>query len=103
MNPLSRRRSRQSPAALGGGLVISFYLPMGAGRAFAQAPQPPTVAPNAFVRIGRDGTVTVMVKHLEFGQGVNTSLPMILCEELECNWTHARYDLPPARPAYAHP
>src|SRR5258708_2111825 len=102
MNPLSRRRSRQSPAALGGGLVISSHLPMGAGRAFAQAPQPPTVAPNAFVRIGRDGTVTVMVKHLEFGQGVNTSLPMILCEELECDWTQVRYELAPAGAAYAH-
>ncbi len=56
MNTISRRRFLQSSAALGGGLVISFYLPMGAGRAFAQAPQPPKVAPNAFVRIGRDAS-----------------------------------------------
>ena len=66
------------------GLVIAFYLPSIGGRAFAQSPQPPKVSPNAFLRIGRDGSITVMVKHLEFGQGVTTSLPMIVCEELEC-------------------
>src|SRR5258706_9952477 len=84
------------------GLVIAFYLPSIGGRAFAQAPQPPKVSPNAFLRIGKDGSITVMVKHLEFGQGVTTSLPMILCEELECDWTKVRYELAPAAPEYAH-
>ncbi len=103
MKGVSRRRFLQSGAALGGGLVISFWLPGGGARlASAQAPQPPKVSPNAFVRIARDGTVTVMVKHLEFGQGVNTSLPMILCEELECDWAKVRYELAPAGPEYAH-
>jgi isoquinoline 1-oxidoreductase beta subunit len=98
-----RRRFMQSSAALAGGLVISFWLPGGAGRnAFAQAPQPMKVAPNAFLRIGKDGSITVVVKHLEFGQGVTTSLPMILCEELECDWTKVRYELAPAAPEYAH-
>jgi isoquinoline 1-oxidoreductase beta subunit len=100
--PLSRRSFLQSSSALAGGFVIAFYLPAGGRRAFAQAPTPPKVAPNAFVRIAKDGTVTVMVKHLEFGQGVNTSLPMILCEELECDWTKVRYELAPAGAAYAH-
>ncbi|MGZ5035555.1 MAG: molybdopterin cofactor-binding domain-containing protein [Usitatibacter sp.] len=99
----SRRRFLQTSAAIAGGLVISFWLPGGAGRnAFAQAPQPPKVSPNAFLRIGKDGSITVMVKHLEFGQGVTTSLPMILCEELECDWTKVRYELAPAAPEYAH-
>jgi isoquinoline 1-oxidoreductase beta subunit len=101
MKAISRRRFLQSSAAVSGGFVISFYLPRGS-RAFAQAPQPPKAPPNAFVRIGKDGVVTIVVKHLEFGQGVTTSLPMILCEELECDWAKVRYELAPANPVYAH-
>ncbi|HEX7465753.1 MAG TPA: molybdopterin cofactor-binding domain-containing protein, partial [Usitatibacter sp.] len=103
MKSTSRRRFLQSSATLAGGLVISFWLPVGMGRkAFAQAPQPAKVPPNAFLRIAKDGSVTVVVKHLEFGQGVTTSLPMILCEELDCDWTKVRYELAPAAPEYAH-
>jgi isoquinoline 1-oxidoreductase beta subunit len=97
----SRRAFLKSSAAVAGGLVIGFYLPEGGKRAFAQ-PQVAPSAPNAFLRIGKDGSITVMVKHLEFGQGVTTSLPMILCEELECDWTKVRYALAPAAPEYAH-
>ncbi|HUL94908.1 MAG TPA: xanthine dehydrogenase family protein molybdopterin-binding subunit [Usitatibacter sp.] len=102
MNNPSRRKFLQSSAAITGGLVIGFWLPEKGGRAFAQAPQPPKVPPNAFLRIGKDGSVTVMVKHLEFGQGVTTSLPMLVAEELECDWSKVRYELAPASPLYAH-
>src|SRR5690349_18564941 len=103
MKKLSRREFLQASAAAAGGLVIGFYLPEGGGkRAFAQAPQRPPVSPNAFLRVGKDGSVTVMVKHLEFGQGVTTSLPMIVAEELECDWSKVRYALAPAAPEYAH-
>jgi isoquinoline 1-oxidoreductase beta subunit len=103
MTPVSRRRFLQSSAAAAGGLVIAFWLPAGGGRhAFAQAPQAPKVSPNAFLRIAKNGSITVIVKHLEFGQGVTTSLPMILCEELDCDWTKVRYELAPAAPEYAH-
>ena len=103
MKKISRREFLQSSAAVAGGLVISFWLPGGAGRrAFAQAPQPLKISPNAFLRIGKDGSITVTVKHLEVGQGVTTSLPMILCEELECDWSKVRYELAPAAPEYAH-
>jgi len=98
MKSISRRRFLQASS----GLVISFWLP-GAGRlAFAQAPTPPAVDPNAFLRIGKDGSITVIVKHLEFGQGVTTSLPMILCEELGCDWAKVRYELAPAGAQYAN-
>jgi isoquinoline 1-oxidoreductase beta subunit len=98
----ARRRFLQSSAALAGGLVIGFWLPEGGGRrAFAQgAPKAPD--PNAFLRIGKDGTVTVIVKHLEFGQGVTTALPMLVAEELECDWTKVKAELAPAGAAYAH-
>ena len=100
-NP-SRRRFLQSSAAIAGGLVLAFWLPGKSRLALAQAPAALKVPPNAFLRIAKDGTVTVMVKHLEFGQGVTTSLPMIVCEELECDWTKVRYELAPAAPEYAH-
>src|SRR5256885_2265976 len=99
---ISRRKFLKSSAALAGGLVIGFHLSEGTRRAFAQAPQRPPVPPNAFLRIGKDGSVTVMVKHLEFGQGVTTSLPMIVAEELECDWSKVRYALAPSAPEYAH-
>ena len=98
----SRRKFLKSSAALAGGLVIGFYLPETTRRAYAQAPQRPPVPPNAFLRIGKDGSVTVMVKHLEFGQGVTTSLPMIVAEELECDWSKVHYALAPSAPEYAH-
>jgi len=98
----SRRRFLQSSAAIAGGLVIGFWLPQERGRAFAQEAAKKPVHPNAFLRIGKDGTCTVMVKHLEFGQGVMTSLPMIVAEELECDWSKVRSELAPAAPEFAH-
>src|SRR5215212_2889642 len=101
-NPARRKFIRDS-AAITGALVISFCLPTGRGR-FAHAEEPPKKAihPNAFLRIDKTGTCTVMVKHLEFGQGVTTSLPMIVAEELECDWAKVRAELAPAAPEYAH-
>jgi isoquinoline 1-oxidoreductase subunit beta len=101
---ISRRAFLQSSAALAGTFVIGFFLPQGRGRfaALAQGTAPAPVAPNAFLRIAKDGSVTVLVKHLEFGQGVTTSLPMLVAEELECDWSRVRAELAPAGPEYAH-
>ena len=101
-NSLSRRDFLKSSAAVSGGLVIGFYLPGGNKMAQAQTPPQPVVAPNVFLRIAKDGSVTVQVKHLEFGQGVMTSLPMLVAEELECDWTKVRAELAPTAPVYAH-
>ena len=98
----SRRRFLQSSSALAGALVIAFWLPPGGRVARAQASAAKPVPPNAFLRIGKDGSVTVFVKHLEFGQGVMTSLPMILAEELQCDWSKVRAELAPAGAEYAH-
>ena len=102
-NP-TRRQFLKASTATTGGLVIGFYLPGGNKLANAQAPQAPQaiIPPNAFLRIAKDGSVTVQVKHLEFGQGVMTSLPMLVAEELECDWTKVRSELAPAGAAYAH-
>ena len=100
--PLSRRDFIKTSALTGGGLVIGFYLPGGNKVANAQQPPKPNTTPNAFLRIARDGAVTVQVKHIEFGQGVMTALPMLVAEELDCDWTKVRAELAPAGAAYAH-
>jgi isoquinoline 1-oxidoreductase subunit beta len=59
--------------------------------------------PNAFVRIGTDERVTVIVNHSEMGQGVYTSLPMLLAEELDADWTKVGFEPAPVDPKYNHP
>ncbi|MFN8695223.1 MAG: molybdopterin cofactor-binding domain-containing protein [Burkholderiales bacterium] len=98
----NRRTFLKASAAATGGLVIGFNLTVGNRFASAQPAAPNLSQPNAFLRIARDGSVTVQVKHLEFGQGVMTSLPMLVAEELDCEWSRVRSELAPAAPVYAH-
>ena len=99
---ITRRRFLKSTAAASSGLAIGFTLTVGNKLAAAQAAPAPNIAPNAFLRIARDGSVTVQVKHLEFGQGVMTSLPMLVAEELDCDWSKVRAEMAPAAPQFAH-
>jgi isoquinoline 1-oxidoreductase beta subunit len=84
------------------GLVIAFQIPtiVRAAPAAAAPPLPPT---NAFLRIGTDDSVTVMIAHSEMGQGIWTSLAMVIAEELECDWSKVRSEHAPAAPVYASP
>ncbi len=77
------------------GLLLAFvWTP--AGSRVAQAAAPAVFAPNAFVRIAPDNTVTVIVKHLEMGQGVYTGLAAIVAEELDADWSQMRAESAPA-------
>jgi len=78
MSAVSRRRFLGGSAAAGAGLVIGFYLPHSAASQTAAV-----FSPNAYLRITPDDKITVVVARSEMGQGVWTSLPMILAEELE--------------------
>src|SRR6476659_9918263 len=80
MSPLSRRDFVGAGIAAGAGLVIGFYLPHGGGS------RKDAFSPNAYLKITPDNKVTIVVARSEMGQGVRTSLPMILAEELEADW-----------------
>jgi isoquinoline 1-oxidoreductase subunit beta len=97
---VSRRGFLQGSAATAAGLVIGFHVPE--TRAAGGPPKPAAPSPNAFLRIGPDDSVTVMIAHSEMGQGIWTGLAMLIAEELECDWSKVRSEHAPAAPAYAH-
>jgi len=80
MSPLSRREFIAAGVAAGAGLVIGFYLPHGSNGGGEE------FSPNAYLKITPENKVIVVVARSEMGQGVRTSLPMILAEELEADW-----------------
>jgi isoquinoline 1-oxidoreductase beta subunit len=98
---VSRRGFLKAGTAATGGLVLGFVVP-GANRPVAAA-APAPAAPNAFLRIAPDDTITVMVDRLEFGQGVHTALPMLIAEELDADWSRVRAELAPAGDVYKDP
>jgi len=92
---MSRRAFLKTSAAAGAGLTLGIWFASDAAAAEAQAAAG-TFAPNAFLRVGRDNTVTVVVKHLEMGQGVYTGLPTLVAEELDAAWSQVRVEGAPA-------
>ena len=98
----SRRSFLKAGAALGGGLVLGFSLPVSARAAPAAAPAA-VFNPNAWLRIAADGTVTLLMSKVEMGQGVHTSLPMLVAEELEVDVDAIRLEDAPPDKAYADP
>lgn len=80
---LDRRQFLRVTAIAGGGVLFAAHFePLGAGAA-AQSSE---ATLNAFVRIAADGRVTIVSKNPEIGQGVKTSLPMLVAEELDVDW-----------------
>jgi isoquinoline 1-oxidoreductase beta subunit len=101
---VSRRGFIKTGAALGGGLVLGWYgARLGANNATPVLADEKDFAVNAFVHIAPDDTVTIIAAHSEMGQGVYTSLPMLLNEELEADWRKIRVEAAPVDAAYNHP
>ena len=100
---LSRRRFLAAGIAAGAGLTLGI-LPMaraamggaGPGLAGTGPADAADFSPNAFLRIGRDDTVTVIAKHLEMGQGSYTGLATLVAEELDADWAQVRVEGAPA-------
>ena len=97
--------SRRSLLAGAGALVIGFHLPRnakaqsGAGAAYRPGGNA-TFAPNAFIRVAPDSTVTVLIKHIEFGQGPFTGLATLAAEEMDAAWGQMRAEHAPV--SYTH-
>ena len=91
----TRRSLLKTGAVAGGGFFLSYGL--SAEGAVAKDLGPMEL--NAFIRIGRDGHITIMGKNPEIGQGIKTSLPMIIAEELEADWSKVAIDQAMSEPA----
>jgi isoquinoline 1-oxidoreductase subunit beta len=98
---LTRRTFLHASATAAGGLIVSLYLDL----PFLAQPAPPakTYPPDAFVHIKPDGSIVIQVNRLEFGQGVQTSLPMVLADEMDADWSQVVAQLAPAADVYKDP
>jgi isoquinoline 1-oxidoreductase subunit beta len=95
------RRIFLKAAAGGGALLVGGYIPglREAGTAEAAG----VFEPNVWVKIGADDSVTIMLSMLEMGQGVMTSMPMLVAEELDLDWNKIKTEWAPADPRYGNP
>lgn len=98
---VSRRTFLRVSSAAAGGLLVSLYLDW---PTIAQQPATPKVyPPDAFVHVRPDGKIVVQVNRLEFGQGVQTALPMLLADEMDADWLQVIAELAPAGDVYRDP
>lgn len=105
---ISRRDFLRVTGMAGGGLMLAIGLPIDGGRGgrLAHAQQTPATSPYrpaAFIRIGTDDSVTVLINKLEMGQGVLTSMAMLAAEDLDCDWSKVSAQHAPTAQVYAHP
>ena len=89
--------TRRDLLKAGAALTVAFWLPGKGGETLANGTGA-TLAPNAFVRIGADGTVTIISKHTEMGQGTYTGLATLVAEELDADWKQIQVEGAPANP-----
>lgn len=102
---LSRRKFIKTGAGVSGGLIIGFTMPAFAGR-LKNFLNPPgdaiTFAPNAFLKIGTDNSIKVILAHVEMGQGIWTTLTMLIAEELDADWKNIKIEHAPPAKEYFH-
>ena len=90
----SRRAFLKASAVAGGGLLLGLYLP----KAFAVTGNDDSWTLNAYVRISADGSIRIMSVAPEIGQGIKTSLPMVIADELDVDWTQVQVEQAPVMP-----
>src|SRR5258708_35454975 len=100
---LDRRAFLKAGAGVGAGLGVNLVLPLAPRVAMAAAEVSPPFAPNAFIRIDRQGAVTLVMPMVEMGQGTYTAMAMLLAEELEVGLDQVRLEhAPPNDALYAN-
>ena len=99
------RREFLKTSLAGAGLTIAAVMTPAGLRLLsaAELEQSPSFQPNVYLRIAPDDSITVVVNKSEMGQGVTTSLPMIIADELEADWKHVRIEFAPAGEKYKDP
>lgn len=101
---IDRRGFLRVSSAAAGGLLVSLYLDVPAfAHEGTQQPPAKVYPPDAFVHVRSDGKILITVNRLEFGQGVQTSLPMILADEMDADWSQVIAELAPAADVYKDP
>ncbi len=104
---LNRRNFLRASTTAAGGLLLALYLDLPAMAQEGGGPPPPAqpkvYPPDAFVHVRPDGKIIIQVNRLEFGQGVQTALPMILAGELDADWSQVVAELAPAADVYKDP
>jgi isoquinoline 1-oxidoreductase beta subunit len=98
---LNRRSFLQVTAAAGGGLLVGTYLPSLTDGETLEAAG--VFEPNVWIKVNADDTVRIMLTMLEMGQGVMTSMPMLVAEELDFDWTKIKTEWAGADPKYGNP
>jgi isoquinoline 1-oxidoreductase subunit beta len=97
--PIERRLFlKLSTLSSGGLLLAASFAPLQKLLAQEEEEEQQIFAPDAFIRISEDGQVTLMAKNPEIGQGVKTSLPLIIAEELDVDWSSVRVEQAPSDP-----
>src|SRR6202051_3349766 len=94
------------PGGLAGGFLLAFHFPVRAANEPVQRPDDPKgkFAPNAFIRIDGAGKTTLVMPQVEMGQGVYTSISMILAEELDADFAKVTLEhAPPSDKLYGNP
>ena len=101
---MDRRQFLKSGAMAGGGLIISFMLPVNAKTLKKLNTGTPNLyfAPSAFLRVGVDDSVNIILSHVEMGQGIWTTLSMLIAEELDADWKNITIEHSPAGKSYIH-
>jgi isoquinoline 1-oxidoreductase subunit beta len=89
LSNLNRREFFKVTALVGGGMFLGLYADekVEAALTAAQRNQQGVLEPAAFIRIAADGTVTIMARAPEIGQGMKTTIPMLIAEELDVEWS----------------
>ena len=100
---LNRRTFLKTSAAAGGGLMIGGYLPVAFGPNAGVLDAAGSFEPNIWLKVNSDDTVRIMLTQLEMGQGVMTSMPMLVAEELDMDWTKIKTEWTPADAKYGNP